>query len=63
MNKSVHIAAMRISLYPISYEDAILRDDSTLWKQAMDEEMSSLLKNKTWDRKTLSDRHSVVSCR
>lgn len=63
MNKSAHIAIMKVLLDPVSYTDAISRDDSVSWKQAMDDEMSSLLKNQTWGLKTLPDRQPVISCR
>lgn len=59
----MHIAAMKVSLDPTSYEDAISRENSTLWKQAMNDEMSSLLKNKTWKLKSLPEGQPVVSCR
>ena len=62
MDKSTRIAAMKVSLDSILYEDTISREDSESWKQAMDSEMSSLLKNKTWELKSLPDGQSVVSC-
>jgi len=62
-SKSVRVAAMKVSVDPVSYEDAISRDDSITWKQAMDDEMSSLLKNQTWELKPLPEGQSVVSCR
>jgi hypothetical protein len=62
-SKSARVAAMKVSLDPISYEDTISRDDSILWKQAMDDDMSSLLKNQTWELKALPDGQPVVSCR
>ncbi|TXG67707.1 hypothetical protein EZV62_008982 [Acer yangbiense] len=33
---------------PRSYQDAVTRSDSLLWKKAMSEEFESLQKNKTW---------------
>jgi len=62
-NKSAYIAAMKVSLDPVSYEDAIARTDSTLWKKAMDDEISSLLENQTWELKTLPEGQPIVSCR
>lgn len=62
MNKSAHIAAMKVSLDPVSYEDAISRDDSALWKKAMDDEISSLSKNQTWKFKALPSGQHVISC-
>lgn len=38
-NKSAYIAAMKVSMDPTSYEDAISREDA-LWKKAMNEEIS-----------------------
>lgn len=61
-NKSAHIAAMKVSLDPVSYEDATSRIDSALWKKAMDDEMSSLLKNRTWELESLLEGQPVVSC-
>jgi hypothetical protein len=37
---------------PISYRDALNSHESKLWKKAMDEEIESLLANKTWKRVT-----------
>lgn len=34
---------------PRSYEEAVSSDDTEKWREAMDEEMDSLLKNETWD--------------
>ena len=33
---------------PQTYEEALSGDDSRSWKEAMDREMNSLVKNKTW---------------
>ena len=63
VNKSARLAAMKVSLDPVSYEDATSRDDSAFWKQAMDDEMASLLKNQTWELKPLPKGQPVVSCR
>lgn len=60
-NKSVHITAMKASLDPVSYEDAISRENSAQWKRAMDEEMTSLLKNQTWELEDLPTGEPVVS--
>ena len=37
------------SIEPQSYKEAINGHESTQWKQAMDEEVDALEKNKTWD--------------
>jgi len=62
-DKSARIAAMKVSLDPVSYKDATSRDDSDCWKQAMDDEMASIHKNKTWELKSLPDGQPAVSCR
>lgn len=62
-NKTAYIAAMKVSMDPVSYEDVISREDADLWKRAMDEEMSSLTKNQTWKLEKLPKGRSVVSCR
>lgn len=54
---------MKVSLDPSSYKEATSKDDFILWKQAMDDETSSLIKNQTWELTTLLDGHSVVPCR
>lgn len=61
-SKSARIIAMKVSLDPISYKDAIARDDSISWKQVIDEEMSSLIKNQTWELKSLPVGQPLVSC-
>src|SRR5580765_5080881 len=33
---------------PVTYEEAMIQENSEKWKEAMDEEMSSLNKNETW---------------
>lgn len=62
-NKLACIAAMKISMDPVSYEDAISRNDADFWKKAMDEEMLSLTKNRTWKLKELPKDRSTISCR
>ncbi|KAK2579961.1 hypothetical protein KPH14_007641 [Odynerus spinipes] len=61
--KISHINAMKVSIDPISYEDAMSRDDAHSWKQALDDEMSSILQNETWDLVSLPAEKPVVSCR
>lgn len=62
-NKSAYIAAMKTSMDPTSYEDAMSREDADLWKRAMDKEMLSLTKNQAWMMEQLPKDRSVVSCR
>lgn len=62
-NKSACIAAMKVSMDPVSYEDAISREDAHLWKKAMDEEMLSLTKNQAWELEELPKDRSAVSCK
>ncbi|KAK2578817.1 hypothetical protein KPH14_011851 [Odynerus spinipes] len=45
--KISYINAVKVSIDPISYEDAMSRDDAHNWKQALDNEMSSILQNET----------------
>lgn len=61
--KLSRIDAMRVSLDPVSFEDATSREDSIQWRKAMASEMASLLKNETWELKTLPKGQPVVSCR
>lgn len=61
--KSTKMTVMKVSLDPVSFEDAIVRDDSVFWKKAMDDEMTSLRKNKTWELEPLQKDRPVVSCR
>lgn len=62
-SKSTYIAAMKISMDLISYEDAISREDADLWRKAMDEEILSLTKNQIWTLKKLPKDRSTISCR
>ncbi|KAH9750881.1 Integrase catalytic domain-containing protein [Citrus sinensis] len=52
---------------PRTYQEAITCKNKLEWKRAMDEEMASLMKNKTWEliekpakRKTISLRHASI---
>lgn len=62
-NKSAYIAAMKVSMDPVSYEDAISRENADFWRKAMDEEILSLTKNQAWTLKKLPKDRSAVSCR
>jgi hypothetical protein len=44
-----YLAEDEVLTDPQSYEEAMSRPDAKLWSQAMDEEMKSLMENKTWD--------------
>ena len=50
-NKGKDLAkvAMACAMDPVSVDDALGRQDGDLWKEAMDEEMRSLIMNETWD--------------
>lgn len=53
-NKLVCIVAMKVSLNQVLYEDIVSKDNLSFWKQAIDNKMSSLLKNQTWEFEALS---------
>lgn len=48
---------------PVSFNDAINCSDSDLWKEAMKEEMDSLMKNKTWVLVDRTDNQKVIDCK
>jgi len=46
---------------PLSIEDAMSRDDSRLWKDAMKEEVNSLIKNNTWELVSLPHGRKTIT--
>ena len=48
-------AAIAVTHEPTTYKEAIECEDAATWRQAMDEEMASLLANKTWTLEPLPD--------
>ena len=45
---------------PSSFKEALSRDDSALWKRAIDEELEAHAKNKTWDIVRLPDGRKPI---
>ena len=45
--------ALTANTDPVTLEDALSRPDADMWRQAMDEELTSLHENKTWTLTTL----------
>ncbi|KAG8492333.1 hypothetical protein CXB51_009816 [Gossypium anomalum] len=48
---------------PSTYTEAISNPDGVKWKQAMNEEMQSLHKNKTWELVTLPKGKKAIGCK
>lgn len=48
---------------PNSYDDAINCKDSMSWKAALDDEMNSLLKNKTWELVKRPKGQKLIDCK
>ena len=61
--KQQALSAMEKAMHPESVKDALDRDDGEMWKQAMDEEIASLEKNKTWLLVKLPAGRKKVSCK
>ncbi|GKB48936.1 retrotransposon protein, putative, ty1-copia subclass [Tanacetum coccineum] len=47
---------------PLTYQEAVACEDSSKWKAAMEEEMDSLRKNKTWELVDHLAGQKLVSC-
>ncbi|GKA34499.1 retrotransposon protein, putative, ty1-copia subclass [Tanacetum coccineum] len=48
---------------PLTYQETITCEDSSKWKAAMEEEMDSLIKNKTWELVDHPAGQKLVSCK
>ena len=48
---------------PSTYEEAVIHADSVEWRKAMDEEMKSLHKNKTWELVRLPPGKRAIGCK
>lgn len=48
---------------PTTYQDALQGGDSIKWKEAMEDEVSSLKKNQTWTLTELPTGKKVVGCK
>lgn len=57
------IACSAIIFEPQTFEEAMASHESSKWKQAMEEEMTSLKKNKTWDLVPLPHDRKAVGCK
>lgn len=51
-DRSNHSANLATLMEPSTMEEALSGEDADLWRRAMDEEMASLLANKTWTLET-----------
>ena len=45
---------------PLSYLDAMSRKDATRWRKAMEEEIQSIIDNKTWELSDLPPNPQVI---
>ena len=48
---------------PVTYEEAIKSQDSTFWKEAIQEEMDSIMGNKTWKVVDLPPGSEPIGCK
>ena len=62
-NKQVNINAMYASVNPLTFQEAISREDSKEWEKAMEEEIKSLEENETWTLDVPPKNKNVVSCK
>ena len=62
-SKNEAIAMKAVAMDPTSFEDAISRSDEAKWREAMDNEMSSLEQNETWKLVPLPEGRKIVTCR
>jgi hypothetical protein len=63
--QSYALAAIPMSIFenPKSYRQAMASDQAAKWKAAMDKEIDSLMKNKTWVLTPLPEGESVIGSR
>ncbi|KAL0361357.1 UNVERIFIED_CONTAM: Retrovirus-related Pol polyprotein from transposon TNT 1-94 [Sesamum radiatum] len=61
--KDFHLALNTESIEPFSYEEALGPSKSDKWKIAMEEEINSLMKNKTWTLVPKPKDTSIVDCK
>ena len=55
--------AMSAMADPLTVVDGLSRDDLSEWKEAMQEDMDSLMENKTWTLEDLPKGNNIVSCK
>ena len=48
---------------PSTYREAEIRSESKMWKDAMEEEISSLYKNDTWELTELPKGKKTIGCK
>ena len=48
---------------PLTYEEAIQRDDSKAWQEAMESEIQSMYDNKVWTLVDLPDGKRTIQCK
>ncbi|KAL0385668.1 UNVERIFIED_CONTAM: Retrovirus-related Pol polyprotein from transposon TNT 1-94 [Sesamum radiatum] len=61
--RDYHLALNTDVSEPSSYEEALESKNSEKWKSAMEEEISSLMKNKTWTLVPKPKNASIVDCK
>lgn len=54
---------MVANLEPLTFNDAMQSKDSSNWKQAMQEEMDSLIKNQTWELVDKPKNQKLLGCK
>ncbi|GKD79930.1 retrovirus-related pol polyprotein from transposon TNT 1-94, partial [Tanacetum coccineum] len=57
------IAEEKDTLEPLTYQEEVACEDSSKWKAAIEEEMDSLRKNKTWELVDHPAGQNLVSCK
>jgi transposase InsO family protein len=61
--KVVHSANVALAGDPATYKEALDREDSKHWKEAMDAEYKSLVENKTWNLVQLPPGRQAIGCK
>ncbi|KAL0385839.1 UNVERIFIED_CONTAM: Retrovirus-related Pol polyprotein from transposon TNT 1-94 [Sesamum radiatum] len=61
--RDFHLALNTENIEPSSYEEALESRNSDKWKNAMEEEINSLMKNKTWTLVPKPKDTSIIDCK
>ncbi|KAL0427614.1 UNVERIFIED_CONTAM: Retrovirus-related Pol polyprotein from transposon TNT 1-94 [Sesamum latifolium] len=61
--RDYHLALNTETIEPSSYEEALESRNSDKWKTAMEEEINSLIKNKTWTLVPKPKDTSIIDCK
>ena len=64
LNANEHVAANIVQASdgdPLTYAEAMQRPDSLFWQRAMDEEVESLLANRTWDEEEVPEGVKLIN--